>query len=181
MINLLFCILRNADYREEEGLIDHKVNIPLYEYQLSFSKNNAKGKKAFVYQNDRIIVQDFGVLDTDKIFITDACSERKEYSYCLCTAFATMNSFAEQNPSDSNYLIILMEQPIKNADTEMFKGFLMPKKINHHVILICPKNRLDPNLKNFLTDRNNYSEGNFICSIKTFDELYKDRSEYELC
>ena len=77
MINLLFCILRNADYREEEGLIDHKVNIPLYEYQLSFSKNNAKGKKAFVYQTDRIIVQDFGVLDTDKIFITDACSERK--------------------------------------------------------------------------------------------------------
>ena len=181
----MFCILRNAGViQEHNSSIEQNVNIALHEYQKSFAQNKKMGKKAFVYQtNDKIIVQDFGDVDSSKIFLTDACSERKDYSYCLGTAFATMNDFAAANPDDKNYLIILMQHPMKNSDTKFFLEYLVNNRlINHNVILVQCPNCADDNLCSFILSEKNYSKNGFIKKIMTFGELYQnDRSGYNLC
>ena len=70
MINVMFCILRNACAEQDQTFaIDQNVNIVLYEYQKRFAVDPQMGKKAFVYQtNNKIIVQDFGDVDKNSIF-----------------------------------------------------------------------------------------------------------------
>ena len=185
MVNILFCILRNSDSHIENTPTGENVNIVLYEYQERFAKSSKKGKKAFVYQtNNRIIVQEFGVLSADEIFLADICRERREYGHCLATAFATMNDFASKNPQDENYLVILMQEPIKYQDTIFFLEYLVPEPIciNHHVILIQGENRADDKFCDFIKNDGNYSQNNFFThKVMTFNELRSDRRGYDLC
>ena len=185
MINVMFCILRNACAEQDQTFaIDQNVNIVLYEYQKRFAVDPQMGKKAFVYQtNNKIIVQDFGDVDKNSIFLAEACREHKDYCYCLSTAFATMNDFANDNPNDNNYLIILMQHPMKNSDTQFFLEYLVKnRQINHNVILIQCPNCADSNLCDFILSDINYSKKGFIKKIMTFEELYQnDGSGYDLC
>ena len=185
MVNILFCILRNSDSCIENVPTGENINMVLYEYQERFAKSKKKGKKAFVYQtNNRIIVQEFGALSADEIFLADACREHRRYGYCLATAFATMHDFAFMNPQDENYLVILMQEPIKYQDTIFFLEYLVPEPvhINHHVVLIQGENGADDEFCNFIKYDGNYSKKDcFIHKIMTFNELYDDRSGYDLC
>lgn len=185
MVNILFCVLRNADPHIENIPTGENVNMVLHEYQEQFANSSKKGKKAFVYQTDnRIIVQEFGALSSDEIFLMDVCRENKSYSYCLATAFATMDDFASKNPYDENYLIILMQNPIKYQDSIFFLEYLVPEPtcINHHVILIQHENGADDKFCDFIENDKNYSKENFfIHKTMTFSGLCSDRSGYDLC
>ncbi len=185
MVNVLFCILRNSDSHIETMAASENVNTVLHEYQKQFAGNAEKGRKAFVYQaGGRVIIQEFGKLSADDIFLMDACRENGHYSYCLSAAFAVMNDFTAENPCDENYLVILMQEPIKYQDTIFFLKYLIPQpvRICHHVILIQSSDTADDRLCAFIGNDGNYSKKNFfIHKIMTFNELYNDRSGYDLC
>lgn len=180
MINVLFCILRNRFHVRKEEKVYNKVNVPLYEYQSYLKKYSPEGKKGFVYQSvDKIIINDMSTSNSENVFLTGACNEKNDYSYCLCTAFSVIRNFSQKHIADSNYLIILMEDPIKNSDSAFFTEYLAYGQINHNIILVH-NGELNTEFKNYITNGKNYSDKRFTSTVTTFEELKKDGSGYKL-
>lgn len=180
MVNVLFCILRNCLHVRNEEKIYNKVNLPLYEYQSYLKEYSPEGKKGFVYQgSDKIIVNDMSTSNRENIFLTGACNEKNDYSYCLCTAFSIIRNFSQNHISDSNYLIILMEDPIKKPDSEFFIKYFADSQINHNIIIVH-NGELNTEFKNYILSGKNYSDKRFTSVVTTFEELKKDGSGYKL-
>ena len=115
--NVLFCIIQSA--AAPEGSINNPRD-ELQQARIRFQKNEQTVQKAFVYGDKRIYTRPFGTTFSEQIFYADSTVRGVDAVHLLVIASAMMEKQVQEEPDAENYLVIMLESPLKAYEIRRF-------------------------------------------------------------